>query len=142
MSDETDDKVGHVPAGAGGESATTRDASPAPVSSTSASATALPPDEDETVAATASSPPGHPELRRFAEAFWRAHPNGLGAGQAYAAAAGDLFDGKIYEIPNGTYRLVGDDWLFTFRRGRFVSANKATAQNAFGGAKVIAVANG
>lgn len=62
-----------------------------------------------------------------------------GRGGTFTVEKNDPRFGGDYAVPNGTYRVAGSDWLYTFRGGRFVSAHLATPENRWGGEKVISV---
>lgn len=47
--------------------------------------------------------------------------------------------GGEYDVPDGRYRVVGSDWLFDIADKRVAGAQRATAQNNYGGKNVIAI---
>jgi len=57
---------------------------------------------------------------------------------AYETVEGDRFDGKIYEVPDGVYRVAGSDWLLTLEGRKFVAASRAQPPE-FGGKDVIVI---
>lgn len=123
---------------------------PAPAVPSDPAAYAAPSDPgDPSAAASAAAPPepvDTPEetfalVRRFARLFLRDLPREILSSGSYAARPDDRFAGEVIRVPDGTYRIEGDDWLFKFKGCGFVEARRAAPPN-FGGKKVIAVPNG
>lgn len=91
--------------------------------------------EDAAAAERATSPNRNASaVRRVDASFRAALPAGVGI--HYDPREGDGFFAR-YDIDNGAYRVLGSDWIFTFRAGRLVSVDKAVPP-AFGGPDVIA----
>lgn len=82
-----------------------------------------------------------PALRRLNQVFTRAIPQGARGG-AYQPRDGEEFFETQVQAPDGAYRILGSDWVFTIAKGKFVSALMATADNKFGGADVKTIDNG
>lgn len=51
-----------------------------------------------------------------------AHSAALGP---YQASKAELRDGLEHPVPDGRYRLIGYDWVLTFRGGKFAAADPA-----------------
>lgn len=76
-------------------------------------------------------------LRAFNRAFCASVPE-KGRSGHYKAEDGDRFDGSTYGDADGSYRVVGSDWIFKFKAGVFVEATMARPPK-FGGKNVTAV---
>jgi hypothetical protein len=75
----------------------------------------------------------------FARAFMRNIPSdAAAAGQWPAPKMNDLLERKT-GIPDGTYRVLGWDWVFRFSGGRLVEAKRAVPPD-YGGPDVQIIA--
>ncbi len=43
-------------------------------------------------------------------------------GGHYTPAAGDGYEGQMFHVADGSYRVIGSDWIFSFRKGLLTSA--------------------
>lgn len=80
----------------------------------------------------------HALVRKFHGTFCADLPYTARRSGRYDAATGDRFGDEL-DVPNGTYRVTGSDWLLTFRNRHFARAEIATAQNKYGGKDVKTV---
>jgi membrane protein involved in colicin uptake len=76
-------------------------------------------------------------LHRLNHDFCRDIPQ-EGRGGTFVPDDGSEFSGS-YFVPDGTYRVVGSDWLFVIKGRKLAQAMTATAANKYGGKDVIEV---
>lgn len=87
------------------------------------------------------TPEAEGELRSFSTRFAAALPPNSHASGHYTAIEGDRYGEYRFAAPNGSYRVVGADWVLVIRKNKFVSAHRAVPPS-FGGKDVVAVPNG
>jgi hypothetical protein len=77
-------------------------------------------------------------VRSFWQTFASDLPSGATARGRYAPVDGDRYLDMAVEVPDGTYRVLGADWVLQFKQNRLVSAVLARPPD-FGGRRVTEV---
>lgn len=72
--------------------------------------------------ATEITPQIRSELGRLSGEFCAKLPAAAVETDQYTAQPGDRLSGLSFAVPDGTYRQIGGEWLFTVRSGKFVEA--------------------
>lgn len=81
----------------------------------------------------------HDIIRALNAQFCAKLPQGAARTGAYRASEGDELGKLELDVPNGTYRLIGGEWLYLVQSKHLLRAMIATAANKFGGGKVVLV---
>lgn len=77
-------------------------------------------------------------IRRINASFCADIPQEARAGGFEPEEDHERFGGS-YDAPNGTYRVLGSEYLITIKGKRIARIEKATLQNNYGGKSVVAV---
>jgi hypothetical protein len=91
-------------------------------------------------------PPLDPAIAANLRALWREFARDLPSGATHAGryvpTDGDRWCGLALEVPDGTYRIAGAEWVFTFKQNQLVGATRVTPPHYAGrGVRVVEVPN-